>query len=228
MQTDKWGQFQKFLITENSNISIPDFLINAAILILLGLLLEYTYRKCGKSLSNRRGFAANFVLLSFTTMIIIVTVKSSLALSLGLVGALSIVRFRAAIKEPEELVYLFFAISMGLVMGANQRLIALLGFAIVMVIIWGRFIIAKPKNTYNLFMTVSSRDSDKLQLDDILKEVNSAFGNAQLKRFDEAKDGIEASFLIEIMDSAKLQECKNKLQEISPDVKVSFIDNSQI
>ncbi len=227
MQTDKWGQFQKFLITENATISIPDFLINAGILILLGLMLEFSYRKCGRSLSNRRGFAANFVLLSFTTMIIIVTVKSSLALSLGLVGALSIVRFRAAIKEPEELMYLFFTISMGLVMGANQRLIALLGFIIAMLIIWGRFFVSKPKHIHNLFMTVSSTEVDKLQLDSILKEVNSTFGNAQLKRFDEGKAGVEASFLIEVMDSAKLQECKNKLQKISPDVKVSFIDNSQ-
>ena len=228
MQTDKWGQFQKFLITESSNISVPDFLINSAILIILGLLLELTYRKCGRSLSNRKGFASNFVLLSFTTMIIIVTVKSSLALSLGLVGALSIVRFRAAIKEPEELVFLFLAISLGLVLGANQRLIALMGFAVAMLIVWARFFIAKPKINHNLFMTVSSKDSESLQLSHILEEVKKTFGNAQLKRFDEAKEGIEASFLIEVSNPAKLEECKNNLQKISPEVKISFIDNSQI
>jgi len=228
MQTDKWGQFQKFLITESSNISVPDFLINSAILIILGLLLELTYRKCGRSISNRKGFASNFVLLSFTTMIIIVTVKSSLALSLGLVGALSIVRFRAAIKEPEELVFLFLAISLGLVLGANQRLIALLGFAIAMLIVWARFFIAKPKINHNLFMTVSSKDSGSLQLSQILEEVKKTFGKAQLKRFDEAKEGIEASFLIEVSNPAKLEECKNNLQKISPEVKISFIDNSQI
>ncbi len=228
MQTDKWGQFQKFLITESSNISVPDFLINTAILVVLGLLLELTYRKCGRSLSNRKGFASNFVLLAFTTMIIIITVKSSLALSLGLVGALSIVRFRAAIKEPEELVYLFLAISLGLVLGANQRVIALLGLSIAMLLIWARFFLAKPKISHNLFLTVSSKDSGKLQLESILSEVKKAFGAAQLKRFDEAKEGIEASFLVEVQDPIKLQECKNNLQKISPDVRVSFIDNSQI
>ncbi len=226
--TDKWGQFQKFLITESANISIPDFLINAAILVVLGLLLEFTYRKCGRSLSNRKGFASNFILLAFTTMIIIATVKSSLALSLGLVGALSIVRFRAAIKEPEELVYLFLAISLGVVLGANQRMIALLGLGIAFLLIWARFFFAKPLVSHNLFLTVSSKDSESLQLESILKEVNLAFGTAQLKRFDEAKDGIEASFLIEVHDAMKLQECKNNLQKISPDVRVSFIDNSQI
>lgn len=229
MQTDKWGQFQKFLITESSNISINDFLINSALLIILGILLELTYRKCGRSLSNRKGFASNFILLSFTTMVIIVTVKSSLALSLGLVGALSIVRFRAAIKEPEELVYLFLAISIGLVLGANQRMIALLGLAIALVIIWTRYFLEKPKVSHNLFLTISSKDTSNLQLEEILKEVKSAFGTkVQLKRFDEARGGIEASFLIEVEDPLKLQECKNKLQTLSPEVKVSFIDNSQI
>ena len=161
-------------------------------------------------------------------MIIIVTVKSSLALSLGLVGALSIVRFRAAIKEPEELVFLFLAISIGLVLGANQRIIALMGFALAMIIVWVRFFVARPKISHNLFMTVSSRESDKLQLNQILEEVRKSFANAQLKRFDEAKEGIEASFLIEVQDPARLQECKDNLQKISPEVKVSFIDNSQI
>ena len=66
-------------------------------------------------------------LLAVTTMFIITVVKSSLALSLGLVGALSIVRFRAAIKEPEELTYLFFAISIGLGLGADQRVVTLAG-----------------------------------------------------------------------------------------------------
>ena len=102
---NKWNLFQKFLITEEVQISIEDFLTSTVILIVLSLILEFTYMKCAKSLSNRKVFAGNFLLIAFTTMLIISIVKSSLALSLGLVGALSIVRFRAAIKEPEELTY---------------------------------------------------------------------------------------------------------------------------
>jgi hypothetical protein len=63
------------------------------------------------------------MMITMTTMLIITIVKASLALSLGLVGALSIVRFRAAIKEPEELAYLFLAIAIGLDFGAGQRVI---------------------------------------------------------------------------------------------------------
>ncbi len=85
---DKWGLFQKFLITQEQQISLQDFLLNAIVLLVLAVVLEFTYIKCAKTISNRKQFSANFLLISFTTMLIISIVKSSLALSLGLVGAL--------------------------------------------------------------------------------------------------------------------------------------------
>ena len=133
---DKWNLFQRFLITESAQVSVVDFLINTGIILVLSLILEFTYTRCAKSLSGRRTFAANFFLVAFTTMLIISIVKSSLALSLGLVGALSIVRFRSAIKEPEELAYLFFTISIGLGLGANQRIVTVVGALVLLLIIW--------------------------------------------------------------------------------------------
>ena len=73
-----------------------------------------------------RNFCKIFVFLALTTMAIMIIVKPSIALSLGLVGALSIVRFRAAIKDPEELTYLFLIIGIGLATGADQPLIAII------------------------------------------------------------------------------------------------------
>ena len=83
------------------------FVRNIVFGALLAMLLEQVYTRYGHSLSNRSAFARHFYLLTMTTTLIITVVQSSLALSLGLIGALSIVRFRAAIKEPEELVYIF-------------------------------------------------------------------------------------------------------------------------
>src|SRR5205823_4007071 len=108
-----------FLTTQSSQIPINEFVINLILTALLAFILGQVYMKFGSALSNRDMFARNFVMLAMTTMLIISIVKSSLALSLGLVGALSIVRFRAAIKEPEELNYLFLAISIGLGFGAS-------------------------------------------------------------------------------------------------------------
>jgi len=222
---DKWSLFQKFMITESAQISLPDFLINSLLIVVLSLILEFTYSKCANSLSNRKLFAYNFLLISFTTMLIISIVKSSLALSLGLVGALSIVRFRAAIKEPEELAYLFFAISIGLGLGANQRFIVVAAFIVMMIILWVRYLIRGKNTKQNLFLNISSDTPVKLQLNDIAAVIKKYFKAAELKRFDENKNLIEASFLVDIDKTEKLQSCKQELQKFDESVSISFIDN---
>lgn len=87
---------------------------------LLALFIKWLYQHFGKSMSNRDSVTRVFPLLTLVTIGVITVVKTSLALSLGLVGALSIVRFRAAIKEPEELVYLFLCIGVGLASVRNS------------------------------------------------------------------------------------------------------------
>ncbi len=221
---DRWSLFQKFLITQNQNISFTDFLINSAVIIILAVILEFTYIKCARTISNRRQFAGVFLLIAFTTMLIITIVKSSLALSLGLVGALSIVRFRAAIKEPEELAYLFFAISVGLGLGANQTLVTVEAFAIGMIIIWGRHLI-KRKDTYqNLYLNISG-ETDTLQLNDVAAAVKESFGKYTLKRFDENGKTIEAAFVIDAPGAEKLQKFNERIKKLSGTTRVSFIES---
>ena len=128
---DKLTTFQEFITTQNVPIPGWGFIINLVLSAFLAGILGYVYQRYGHSLSNRRLFSRNFIILAMTTMVIIAIVKSSLALSLGLVGALSIVRFRAAIKEPEELAYLFLVISIGLGLGANQLWITLIAFIVI-------------------------------------------------------------------------------------------------
>ena len=117
---NKTNSFEQFLTTQSAQIPLAAFVVDLLLAALLSWVLARMYTRFGTSLSNRRNFARNFVLLTTTTMLIITIVKSSLALSLGLVGALSIVRFRAAIKEPEELMYLFLSIGIGLGLGAGD------------------------------------------------------------------------------------------------------------
>ena len=120
----------------NINIDLPDFILNLIVVGVLCYLIKIFYKKFSTTLSNREEFSKNFVLLGIATCIVITIVKNSLALSLGLVGALSIVRFRAAIKEPEELVYLFLVIATGLGGGAGQIKITISGMAIGLIIIY--------------------------------------------------------------------------------------------
>ena len=103
--------FDKFFSSAPPIVPIIPFIENILITVFLAYLLSVVYNKYGSTFSNRKQFSKNFILVSATTMLIITIVKSSLALSLGLVGALSIVRFRAAIKEPEELAFLFLCLA---------------------------------------------------------------------------------------------------------------------
>ena len=136
-----------FFLNQNIQIDIPGFVLSLICASILSFFVQLFYIRYSSTLSNKKEFSKNFVILAVTTCIVIMIVKSSLALSLGLVGALSIVRFRAAIKEPEELVYLFLIIAIGLGCGANQLKITIIGiiFALVLIIIYSRYL----KNSNN-------------------------------------------------------------------------------
>src|SRR3990172_12637275 len=126
----------------------------------LAIYIRELYKRCSISMSNRENFANIFPVLTSITVVIIFVVKSSLALSLGLVGALSIVRFRTAIKEPEELVYLFLSIAIGVALGAELLLLAILSTLVVTLFIVARFLWARKPNRHNLLLTVSG-DADR-------------------------------------------------------------------
>jgi hypothetical protein len=127
--------FQDFLTNQSVQVDLPSFALNIALAALMAWILGRVYVRFGETLSNRQQFGRNFVLIAMTTVLIISVVKSSLALSLGLVGALSIVRFRAAIKEPEELAYLFLNIAIGLGLGADQRVVTIVAFVVIVALI---------------------------------------------------------------------------------------------
>lgn len=96
------------------------------LLIILVLLLSRVYISYSKSPTNRSSFASIFVLFALAIFLIVYTIKSSLALSLGMVGALSIIRFRTAIKEPEQIVYFLVVTAVAISIAAEKEIIAIL------------------------------------------------------------------------------------------------------
>ena len=134
-----------FFMNETIQIDLSGFILSLICSVILSLLIQLFYVKFSSTLSNRMNFSKNFVILGTTTCIIIVIVKNSLALSLGLVGALSIVRFRAAIKEPEELVYLFLVIAVGLGCGAGQIKVITVGILTSLLIIFAYYLFLSRK-----------------------------------------------------------------------------------
>ena len=134
-----------FFMNDNIQIDLNGFILSLICSVILSLLIQLFYMKFSSTLSNRMNFSKNFVILGTTTCIIIVIVKNSLALSLGLVGALSIVRFRAAIKEPEELVYLFLIIAVGLGCGAGQIKVITIGILTSLLVIFAYYLFLSKK-----------------------------------------------------------------------------------
>ena len=113
----------QFYNQENLSNDLPVVILNYIFCVLCSFALKIIYENKSSSLSGKFHIGVVIPILAQITFFIILIVKSSLALSLGLIGALSIVRFRTPIKEPEELVYLFFSIAIGIGFGAGQTLI---------------------------------------------------------------------------------------------------------
>ena len=223
---DKIETLQKYFALSRENISMSLFLQNIALCFLLSFLLSLLYSKYGSSLSNRKAFSKNFVLLSITTMLIISIIKSSFALSLGLVGALSIVRYRGAIKEPEELTYLFLCISIGLGVGANQGLITATAFIIIsIIIIIQKSYFDKKTNVENLFLNISYKNDLKINFENVLNVINQNCDLVELKKLDDNNENLEASFLVEFKNIKNLTSLRNSLKKINKKLNFEFIDN---
>ncbi len=224
----KYETFAQFLTTQSNQISVTNFAVSLILVAVLASLLGFIYVRYGRSLSNRKAFAKNFILVAMTTMFIITVVKSSLALSLGLVGALSIIRFRTAIKEPEELAYLFLAISIGLGLGAGQVLITFVAFCVIVAIIFITTLFHKKERNQNLYLTLSTEKSTNASLEKMVEVLKKYCSAVILKRFDETKDILEASFLVEFADFEQLKRSKQELLSLDNSLKINFLDNRGI
>ena len=166
---DTLTSFEEYWAQSQAQISTMWFIANVIFTGIEAFALKLVYVHFGNTLSNRNHFGKTFPLIAMTTMLIITIVKSSLALSLGLVGALSIIRFRAAIKEPEELAYLFIAISIGLGFGANQGVITTIALAIIIALI----VVTRKSSiigddTNNLYLTIQGKSPSDLNVDKII------------------------------------------------------------
>ncbi|MBW1807431.1 MAG: DUF4956 domain-containing protein [Deltaproteobacteria bacterium] len=217
--------FQQFLATQTPHIGILDFSINMAITAGLTIILALAYVRFGTSISNRKLFSKNLVLIAMTTMLIITIVKSSLALSLGLVGALSIVRFRTPIKEPEELAFLFLSIAIGLGLGAGQRAVAALGFAVILSIICLRHLLKSTGNDKGMHLTLATSNPSEGLLDKIIEVLKSHASMVELRRVDEAEDSFQSDFLVQFSDFEHFKNSKRGLREIDSKLQISFLDN---
>lgn len=145
--------FKSSFLESVTEFSVTDTLIGMLVSVVLGLFIFMIYKKTFTGVMYSTGFALALVGLSLVTTLVIMAVTSNVVLSLGMVGALSIVRFRAAIKEPMEIVFLFWAIAGGIVIGAGMIPLAVIGSVIIGIIL---LIFANRKIRENPYILVFS------------------------------------------------------------------------
>ena len=203
------------LINQNINIQLnyPDLAINLIIAAILALILERVFVSYSQTINNKKVFSKNFILIATTTAFIISIVKSSLALSLGLVGALSIIRFRTAIKEPEEISYLFICIGIGLGLGAGYKLITIMGISIIISLILIKEIMFKNKEVANesIYLTLSLKG--KLDTNQILNICKENCSSVYLRDFDLLVDSSQIGLIVNFDD-------ENKINKIIDEIKL--------
>jgi uncharacterized membrane protein YhiD involved in acid resistance len=214
---------QVFLNYQNIEINLLTFVTNLLIAFLLSHILSLVYVKYSNSLSNKKIFSNNFYLITLTTTLIITVVKSSLALSLGLVGALSIVRFRAAIKEPEEIAYLFLCIAIGLGLGANYTLITVIGFVIILalVIILNRYT-RKNIDQEEMFCTISL--NKKINLEELLNMLKKHSNYLFLRDFDITDRFSQIGVIVNFKSSKEINSLSKELNRKYSGVNIKYLN----
>ena len=194
---------------EEFNIVI--FTIAIILTVITSYILKFTYEIKSKSLSSKHQISSIIPLLTIIIFLVIMIVKSSLALSLGLVGALSIVRFRTPIKEPEDLIYLFLAIGLGIGYGALQIFITTNIFIVILIIIW---LLSKKENVssnndYNLIVEIKNSETYEKINEDLINSINEVCREVKLLKI-EKSDNDEISLFLSVNF-----ENFNKIQELN-------------
>jgi len=139
--------FSKSFLSLQNNIekfSAFDILLNISASFLIGLFIYYIYKKTFKGVLYQKSFAVSLIAIAMIVTLIIMTISGNLVLSLGMVGALSIVRFRTPIKDPVDLVFIFWAISIGIANGVSYYTISLIGSIVISI-----FLLFMNKNSDN-------------------------------------------------------------------------------
>ena len=208
-------------------LSIVSVSLNLLLSLVMSLLVAWYYEHYGQSLSNRRKFAGLLPVLTVTTALVITIVKSSLALSLGLVGALSIVRFRTAIKEPEELLFLFIAIAIGLGLGAEQRWPTLIGVVLLLAFMAARMLITRKRRSHNLYLNIFVEETESSLFDQVNACLLEHVEIVDFRRLDSRDDTLQLTYFVNVDDPQTLNVLVDDLKAKFSITEISFLQQEQ-
>lgn len=186
--------FKSSFLQNISTFSTLDVLLALGISFILGLFIFIVYKKTYSGVMYSESFGISLIAIAMITSLVIMAVTSNVVLSLGMVGALSIVRFRTAVKEPMDIAFVFWSIAIGIVLGAGLIPLAIIGSAII-----GSIIVIFSSRTikYVPYILVVNCD-DKIAEDNSIRIIRCGTKKSVLKSKNINKTGIELTFEVRL------------------------------
>ena len=214
----------------SNSIEIFSFIIMLLGVWVLSSLVSIHYSKFFPHISRSQSMGKTLIIISTITFLIITVVKSSLALSLGLVGALSIIRFRTPIKEPFELSYLFMSIAIGLGFGANQWLPTsiVIIFSLIVLIFYSKNSTNLVDGLYFIYMEFEKSDND-MDIEDILLKIGDNINvHMDLRRVDRNLESTKITINARITSNNDLVKLNKDLVSKLKPTSISIVDNQKL
>lgn len=211
--------FKSSFLESITEFSAIDTLIGMAFALVIGLFIFVIYKKTFSGIMYSTGFAMSLVGLSLVTTLVIMAVTSNVVLSLGMVGALSIVRFRAAIKEPMEIVFLFWSLATGIVIGAGMIPLAVIASLIIGVIL---LVFANRKLGNTPYILIINCEDEKAE-ESALNMIEKAVDKFLVKSKTVNSAGVELTAEIRVKDAAtSFVNRVNEIKGVSGATLVSY------
>lgn len=163
-------QILEYLLESNASVSVTQVCLSLAMAVVLGMLLYFVYRKTHRGTVYSKDFNLTLLLVAIITTLVMQAIGSNLALSLGMVGSLSIIRFRTAVKEPRDIAFLFWSIAIGLTCGSEMYLIGLLGSIVLTVVVCLANLDLYDTTTYLLVLRAAPEAVEEKTLCEVLKK----------------------------------------------------------
>ncbi|MDY0267282.1 MAG: DUF4956 domain-containing protein [Methanimicrococcus sp.] len=189
--------FTSNVIDNITNFSFIDMAIAMILAFIIGLFIYYIYKKTFSGVMYSSGFGVSLIAMAVVTTMIIIAISSNIILSLGMVGALSIVRFRSAVKEPMDIAYLFWAISAGIVTGAGLIPLAVFGSLFIGVVLW---VFSTRKPTDQPYILVVDFEGEGVE-NEIMSVVKSSVKKHVLRSKTLSASGTELTIEVRLADS---------------------------
>ena len=188
--------FKSSFLENVAEFSLVDVVLALAVSCVIGLFIYFIYKKTFAGVMYSTGFGLTLVGMSVVTTLVILAVTSNVVFSLGMVGALSIVRFRSAIKEPFEIVFLFWALASGIVVGAGMFLLAVVGSILIGIIL---LVFSRRKiGVHPYILVVSCENAEACAAAET--KITESVEHASVKAKTVSKAGVELSIEVTLKD----------------------------